>query len=132
MHGKEGEKTNSKVTSLADGSLVAGSSDAVTGGQINTIAASLAKILGGKASFSADGTFTAPSYDLSTVSKEGDVTNKSYEGVGTAFSALDANIKNVNARIKEVSQGVAQDSLVWSKDANAFSAQHGEKEDKKK
>uniref|UniRef100_UPI0035D04F67 hypothetical protein n=1 Tax=Bartonella sp. AP1QHHD TaxID=3243474 RepID=UPI0035D04F67 len=131
LHGKEGEKTNSKVTSLADGSLVAGSSDAVTGGQINTIAASLAKILGGKASFSADGTFTAPSYDLSTVSKEGDVTNKSYEGVGTAFSALDANIKNVNARIKEVSQGVAQDSLVWSKDANAFSAQHGEKEDKK-
>ncbi|WP_375639371.1 hypothetical protein, partial [Bartonella sp. MF74HXZ] len=128
LHGeKEGKKQNSKITSLADGSIVAGSSDAVTGGQINTIAASLAKILGGKASFSADGTFTVPSYDLSTVSKEGNVTNKSYEGVETAFKGLDDNIKTVNDRIKEVSQGVAQDSLSWSNESNAFVALHGEK-----
>ncbi|WP_375627898.1 hypothetical protein, partial [Bartonella sp. TT67HLJMS] len=132
LHGeKEGEKTNSKITSLADGSIVAGSSDAITGGQINTIAASLAKILGGKASFGADGTFTVPSYDLSTVSKEGEVTDKSYEGVETAFAGLDKNIKTVNDRIKEVSEGVAQDSLSWSNESNAFVALHGEKEGEK-
>ncbi|WP_330168576.1 YadA-like family protein [Bartonella grahamii] len=129
-HGEENSKTKSKITSLADGSVVVGSSDAVTGGQINTIAVSLAKILGGKTSFSADGTFTVPSYDLSIVSKEGNVTDKSYEGVETAFKGLDDNIKNVNARIKEVSEGVAQDSLSWSKAEGAFVAQH-EKEGKK-
>ncbi|WP_375664278.1 hypothetical protein, partial [Bartonella sp. CL50QHWL] len=128
---EEGKKENSKITSLADGSIVSGSSDAVTGGQINTIAASLSKILGGKSSFSADGTFTVPSYDLSTVSKDGEVTDKPYEGVEKAFKGLDTNIKTVNARIKEVSEGVAQDSLLWSNESNAFVAQHKTEEGKK-
>ncbi|UNF53817.1 hypothetical protein MNL01_00205 [Bartonella krasnovii] len=57
----------------------------------------------------------------------GKITDSSFNDVGSAFAGLDINIKNVNQRIKEVSEGVAQDSLSWSKEANAFSAQHGKK-----
>ncbi|PIT67735.1 hypothetical protein CER18_09790, partial [Bartonella tribocorum] len=78
-----------------------------------------------------DGGLTQPIYQLSDVSKDGQVTGKSFTDVGSAFSGLDTNIKNVNDRIKEVSQGVAQDSLSWSKDDNAFVAKHGEKEGSK-
>ncbi|WP_208439311.1 hypothetical protein, partial [Bartonella tribocorum] len=66
------------------------------------------------------------------IAKDGVVTASSLDGVGTALAGLDSNIKNVNQRIKEVSQGVAQDSLNWSKDANAFLAQHGDKEENSK
>ncbi|WP_187147395.1 YadA-like family protein [Bartonella grahamii] len=125
LHGEKESKTNSKITSLADGSIVSGSSDAVTGGQLHSITDDLSKLLGGAVSF--DGkNFKGLKYDLSTVSKEGVVTDKPYEGVETAFKGLDDNIKNVNARIKEVSEGVAQDSLSWSNESNAFIAQHGE------
>ncbi|WP_330168587.1 YadA-like family protein [Bartonella grahamii] len=124
LHGDKESKTNSKITSLAAGSIASGSSDAVNGGQLHTITDDLSKILGGTVSFDGEN-FKGPKYDLSTVSKEGNVTDKSYEGVETAFKGLDDNIKNVNARIKEVSEGVAQDSLNWSKAEGAFVAQHG-------
>ncbi|WP_273787750.1 YadA-like family protein, partial [Bartonella grahamii] len=125
LHGEDGKKENSKITSLADGSIASGSSDAVNGGQLHSITDDLSKLLGGSVSF--DGkNFTGLKYDLSTVSKEGVVTDKPYEGVETAFKGLDDNIKNVNARIKEVSEGVAQDSLSWSKAEGAFVALHGE------
>ncbi|EJF82108.1 hypothetical protein MCU_01612, partial [Bartonella elizabethae Re6043vi] len=72
------------------------------------------------------GVFTGPSYKLSSVDTYGQVKSTEFTDVGSAFTGLDKNIKNVNDRIKEVSEGVAQDSLSWSKDDNAFSAQHGE------
>ncbi|EJF96774.1 hypothetical protein ME9_00439, partial [Bartonella taylorii 8TBB] len=50
--------------------------------------------------------------------------------IGSAFTGLNNNIKNVNQRIKEVSEGVAQDSLSWSKEDDAFVAKHGENEQK--
>ncbi|QEE08460.1 surface protein/Bartonella adhesin [Bartonella kosoyi] len=115
---------------IADGQIADKSHDAVTGGQINTLSQDVAHFLGGEATFK-DGTFTGPTYKLSSVSEEGTVTDKSFTDVGSAFSGLDNNIKNVNDRIKEVSEGVAQDSLSWSKDDNAFSAQHGEGKERK-
>ncbi|WP_273759001.1 hypothetical protein, partial [Bartonella sp. AU55XJBT] len=130
QHGTGDTKANSKITFLAEGSIAAGSSDAVTGGQINTIVSGVTSALGGNASFSVDGTFTGPTYGLSKVSKTGDVTKESYEGVEKAFKGIDENIKTVNARIKDVSEGVAQDSLLWSSTEGAFVAQHGEKDSK--
>ncbi|QEE08461.1 surface protein/Bartonella adhesin [Bartonella kosoyi] len=121
------EKTLTALHNIADGAISSESHDAINGGQINKIGEDIAKSLGGNAAFN-NGAFTGPTYKLSYVATDGKVTKSSYQGVGTAFAGLDTNIKNVNQRIKEVSEGVAQDSLSWSKDVNAFSAQHGEEE----
>ncbi|UNF43962.1 Vomp family autotransporter [Bartonella krasnovii] len=110
---------------VADGIIADKSHDAITGGQIYKIGEDIAKFLGGSAAFN-NGAFTGPTYILSEISKEDKVTNKSFNDVGSAFEGLDENIKNVNQRIKEVSEGVAQDSLSWSKKKGAFVAVHGE------
>ncbi|WP_139412710.1 Vomp family autotransporter [Bartonella mastomydis] len=121
------DKTLTALHNIADGTISSESHDAINGKQINKIGEDIAKSLGGNAAFN-NGAFTGPTYKLSYIAKDGVVTESSLDGVGTAFAALDTNIKHVNQRIKEVSEGVAQDSLSWSKDANAFSAQHGEEE----
>ncbi|PIT67811.1 hypothetical protein CER18_09515, partial [Bartonella tribocorum] len=125
------DKTATALHNVADGAISKHSHDAVTGGQIHTIGEEVAKYLGGGAAFSG-GAFTGPTYKLSSVSEEGRVKPKDFNDVGSAFTGLDDNIKNVNKRIKEVSQGVAQDSLNWSKESNAFLAQHGDKEENSK
>ncbi|WP_375692409.1 YadA-like family protein [Bartonella sp. AP4SXKL] len=130
-HGeKDGEKENSKITSLAAGSIISASSDAINGDQLHTITEDLSKILGGDVSF--DGkNFKVPEYKLSNIDEKGVVTDKPHTDVGSAFKGLDDNIKNVNARIKEVSEGVAQDSLSWSDGDKAFIALHGKGDDRK-
>ncbi|WP_208439261.1 hypothetical protein, partial [Bartonella tribocorum] len=124
-------KAPTALHNVADGQIAENSHDAVTGGQINKIGSDVSKFLGGGSSFKG-GTLTEPSYQLSSIAKDGKVTDRSFGGVGTAFSGLDENIKNVNDRIKEVSQGVAQDALLWNKETKAFVAQHGDKEENSK
>ncbi|EJF92164.1 hypothetical protein ME9_01619, partial [Bartonella taylorii 8TBB] len=109
---------------VADGLIAKGSHDVVNGNQINTLSQDVAKFLGGDASFK-DGSFTQPTYKLSHVSEDGQVSKTAFNDVGGAFTGLDENIKNVNQRIKDISQGVAQDSLQWSKEDHAFVAKHG-------
>ncbi|MDD9334334.1 MAG: hypothetical protein PV354_12030, partial [Bartonella sp.] len=53
------------------------------------------------------------------------VKRAQFNDVGSAFVGLDENIKNVHDRIKDISQGVAQDSLLWDEDEQAFVAKHG-------
>ncbi|WP_019220753.1 Vomp family autotransporter [Bartonella senegalensis] len=124
------EKTLTTLHNVADGAISSESHDAINGQQINKIGEDIAKFLGGASSFK-NGVLTEPTYKLSDVAKDGKVTKSSYQGVELAFAGLDTNIKNVNDRIKEVSQGVAQDSLLWSKTDKAFSAQHGEDQERK-
>uniref|UniRef100_UPI0035D0A007 Vomp family autotransporter n=1 Tax=Bartonella sp. AA97HXZ TaxID=1460972 RepID=UPI0035D0A007 len=112
---------------VKDGAIGESSHDAVNGSQINTISQNVAKFLGGDAKF-VEGTFTGPTYKLSKVDTAGNITNGSFDNVGSAFTGLDENIKNVNARIKEVSEGVAQDSLSWSEGEKSFVALHGGKD----
>ncbi|WP_254492770.1 Vomp family autotransporter [Bartonella sp. B1099] len=116
--------TPTALHNVANGIISDKSHDAITGGQIYKIGGDIAKFLGGDAAFN-NGVFTGPTYALSEVSKEGQVTDKPFSDVGTAFAGLDSNIKNVNDRIKEVSQEIAQDSLLWSKQDGAFVASHG-------
>ncbi len=110
---------------VADGQIAEKSHDVVTGGQIHTISQDVAQFLGGDTAFK-EGSFTGPTYQLSQVNAHGQVETTEFKDVGSAFTGLDTNIKNVNQRIKEVSEGVAQDSLSWSKEESAFSALHGE------
>ncbi|UNF35601.1 Vomp family autotransporter [Bartonella krasnovii] len=127
--GKGKGSTPVGLHNVANGNIAKDSHDVVTGGQINTISQDVAKFLGGDTSFE-KGSFTGPTYKLSEVDTHGQVSSTEFKDVGSAFAGLDKNIKNVNDRIKEVSEGVAQDSLSWSKEANAFSAQHGEGKDR--
>ncbi len=55
---------NQKVTNVASGSVAAGSTDAVNGGQLYNTAASVANALGGGSTVNADGTVSAPSYTI--------------------------------------------------------------------
>ncbi|EJF85266.1 hypothetical protein MCW_00897, partial [Cardidatus Bartonella washoeensis 085-0475] len=110
---------------VANGNISKDSHDAINGSQINTISGDVAKFLGGNASFE-NGTFKGPIYNLSSITTDGMSTPIAFTDVGSAFVGLDTNIKNVNERIKEVSQGVAQDSLSWNEAAGAFVATHGE------
>ncbi|WP_246790023.1 YadA-like family protein [Bartonella taylorii] len=122
--GKGKDSTPVGLHNVADGKIAENSHDVVTGGQINKIGGDIAKFLGREASFK-DGALTQPTYKLSQIAKDGVVTENSFNDVGVAFGGLDTNIKNVNQRIKEVSENVVQDSLSWSKEDDAFVAKHG-------
>ncbi|WP_455466256.1 Vomp family autotransporter [Bartonella sp. B39] len=122
--GRGKDSTAVGLHNVTDCQVAENSHDAITGGQVNKIGEDAAKFLGSSAVFKED-SFTQSTYKLSHIATDGIVTGKPYEGVEKAFKGLDENIKIVNNRIKEVSEGVAQDSLSWSNESNAFVAQHG-------
>ncbi|WP_375610049.1 MULTISPECIES: YadA-like family protein [unclassified Bartonella] len=128
--GKGKDSTPVALHNVASGSIADNSTDVINGGQVHILSMDIAKLLGGDAEFK-DGAFKGPTYNLSSIDKGGEVTDKPHSDVGSAFKGLDENIKNVNARIKEVSEGVAQDSLSWSDGEKAFVALHGEGDDRK-
>ncbi|EJF89974.1 hypothetical protein ME1_00199, partial [Bartonella vinsonii subsp. arupensis OK-94-513] len=123
------DKSPVGLHNIADGKISKGSHDAITGGQVNKIGEDVAKFLGGGTGFN-NGTFTGPTYNLSKVDADGQVEKKSFNDIAQAFTGLDENIKNVNQRIKDVSENVAQDSLNWNEEKKAFVATHGEEGNK--
>ncbi|WP_375679418.1 MULTISPECIES: Vomp family autotransporter [unclassified Bartonella] len=126
-HEKDGRKTDSKITHLLNGDISEDSTDAVNGSQINKISKDIAKYFGGGTEFN-NGVFSGPQYNLSTVSTDGKVEQKTFEDVGSALTGLDANIKNVNKHIRHVTNEFdkfSQDALLWSEKDQAFVARHG-------
>uniref|UniRef100_UPI0035D0F57F Vomp family autotransporter n=1 Tax=Bartonella sp. AP4SXKL TaxID=3243496 RepID=UPI0035D0F57F len=140
--GKGKGSTPVGLHNIAEGQISENSHDAVNGGQISKVSQDIAKYLGGGTSFK-DGTFTGPTYKLSSVDAKGEVVEKSYGDVGLAIEGIDTNFKNVNnnltnkfneltENITNITQEVQGDALLWNKDAEAFVAMHGEKESKSK
>jgi trimeric autotransporter adhesin len=79
------------LDNVAPGSTVAGSTQAINGGQLNTSLASVAANLGGGSAYDpVTGTVTAPSYTIGATA---------YNNVGSALGALDASV-NGGAGIK--------------------------------
>jgi trimeric autotransporter adhesin len=79
---------------LGAGSLASDSTDAVNGGQVNTLATSLASALGGGSTFDAStGTITAPSYTIQ---------GSTYSSVGSALSAVDSNLTNLQNKLNNL------------------------------
>ncbi|EJF96737.1 hypothetical protein ME9_00442, partial [Bartonella taylorii 8TBB] len=120
---------------VADGLIAKGSHDVVNGNQINTLSQDVAKFLGGDASFK-DGSFTHPTYELSSVSEDGQISKSVFNDVGSAFSGLGASVKNVNnhltnvvqnfdEKITNITQEIQGDTLLWSDADKAFVAKHG-------
>ncbi|EJF83318.1 Vomp family autotransporter [Bartonella rattimassiliensis] len=118
------------ISGVADGSFKKDSTEAVNGSQINTISGVIAKSFGGDAAFQ-DGVFVGPSYNLSKVSTDGTVEQKTFKNVGDALEGLDVNVRNVNKHIQYVDKKfddkfdqLSQDALLWSKTEGAFVALH--------
>jgi autotransporter adhesin len=75
------------LLNVADGQIVAAGHDAVNGGQLYSTANSVANALGGGSSVLADGTLSAPSYQIS---------GTTYSDVGAALNAVDGQIDQIN------------------------------------
>ncbi|ENN95481.1 surface protein/Bartonella adhesin [Bartonella vinsonii subsp. berkhoffii str. Tweed] len=136
-HGEKDSKTNSKITSLLDGTINENSTDAVTGKQLHTLGDKVAKTFGGGAGYEG-GKWTAPKFTVKTVNEDGSaVEEQSYETVAAAFAGVGdsfekvkdsfANIKNeITKEIEKEITTVQGDALLWSEKDHAFVAQHGE------
>ncbi|MDO3443960.1 YadA-like family protein [Agrobacterium sp. V1] len=106
----------------ASSQLAGVGADETVVGRIADLGQSTADALGGGAAVNSDGTVTAPSYGIATITPDGTKQDPTaHNNVGDALSALDGNIDTVNTRVDDL----AGDSLLWSDDEGAFSATHG-------
>ncbi|WP_313340991.1 YadA-like family protein [Stenotrophomonas sp.] len=96
------------VSNLANGAVAAGSTDAVNGSQLSATNTAVANYFGGLTAFDpATGTWTAPSFQISTISTGGAVAQGVYDNASDAFAAVDGSLVNLNTQINNMSTGVS-------------------------
>ena len=89
-----------KVTNVAAGSILAGSSDAITGDQLFSTHQTVASYFGGSTVYNGStGLWTAPTFNISTIATDGTITGNDYSNVTAAFSAVDGSLRVLNQRI---------------------------------
>ncbi|XFC39354.1 YadA-like family protein [Stenotrophomonas indicatrix] len=89
-----------KVTNVAAGSILAGSSDAITGDQLFSTHQTVASYFGGSTVYNGStGLWTAPTFSISTIATDGTITGNDYSNVTAAFSAVDGSLRVLNQRI---------------------------------
>ncbi|EJF79937.1 hypothetical protein MCO_00514 [Bartonella sp. DB5-6] len=123
LHGKDKEKTNSKLKFLLDGDISKGSTDAITGNQLYLMSNQLANYFGGGAKYE-NGQWTAPNFQISQVNADGTVGEKTYNNVSEAFGGINNGMSNINNRIDEIKNNIDSDVLHWNKDKGAYDASH--------
>ncbi|PIT67800.1 hypothetical protein CER18_09550, partial [Bartonella tribocorum] len=117
-HGTEGDKKNSKITSLANGSVTKDSTDAITGSQLYSMNNTLASYFGGGAKYE-NGEWAAPTFKVTQFSGDGKSSEETYNNVADAFGGVNSSFKglhnemtnavtNINNQISQV----VSDSLV--------------------
>lgn len=87
-----------RLTGVAAGSLAAGSSDAVTGGQVAEMTNSIASAMGGGMAMDAAGQMTAPTYSI---------RGRNYNSVGTAFAAIDGDVGDLQNEVARIGKSSA-------------------------
>ena len=94
------------IGNLAGGAVTAGSLEAVNGGQLAGTNAAIASFFGGRAAFDpASGAFTAPLFEISTISTSGAIAKGLYENATDAFAAVDGSLVNLNTQITDIRNG---------------------------
>ncbi|MEN4956878.1 YadA-like family protein [Stenotrophomonas indicatrix] len=89
-----------KVTNVAAGSILAGSSDAITGDQLFSTHQTVASYFGGSTVYNGStGLWSAPTFNISTIATDGTITGNDYSNVTAAFSAVDGSLRVLNQRI---------------------------------
>ncbi|XMM86839.1 ESPR-type extended signal peptide-containing protein [Stenotrophomonas maltophilia] len=91
------------IGNLAAGAVTAGSLEAVNGGQLAATNAAIASFFGGRAAFDpASGAFTAPLFEISTISTGGAIAKGLYTNATDAFAAVDGSLVNLNSQITDI------------------------------
>lgn len=94
------------IGNLAGGAVTAGSLEAVNGGQLAATNAAIASFFGGRAAFDpASGAFTAPLFEISTISTTGAIAQGLYTNATDAFAAVDGSLVNLNTQITDIRNG---------------------------
>jgi len=89
-----------KISNVAAGSVLAGSSDAINGDQLFATHATIASYFGGSTVYNgATSLWTAPSFSISSIATDGSITLNDYSNVTAAFSAVDGSLRTLNQRI---------------------------------
>lgn len=102
----DGTGTAVGIGNLADGSVLAGSRDAITGNQLAQTNSAVVSFFGGTTMFDAGtGAWTGPTFSISSISTTGAVTRNDYPDVTNAFAAVDASLTNLNSRITQIQPG---------------------------
>ncbi|WP_295553667.1 ESPR-type extended signal peptide-containing protein [uncultured Stenotrophomonas sp.] len=94
------------IGNLAGGAVTAGSLEAVNGGQLAATNTAIASFFGGRAAFDpASGAFTAPLFEISTISTGGAIAKGLYTNATDAFAAVDGSLVNLNTQITDIRNG---------------------------
>ncbi|HGM5044262.1 TPA: ESPR-type extended signal peptide-containing protein [Stenotrophomonas maltophilia] len=97
-----------KVTNVAAGSILAGSSDAITGDQLFSTNSTIANYFGGTTAYNGTtNVWTAPKFSISSIATDGTFTSGDYNNVTAAFTAVDGSLKVLNQRITNGGGGSA-------------------------
>ena len=96
------------VRNVADGSVTAGSLDAINGGQLAATNDAVASAIGGTMQFnSSTGQWSAASFNVTSINSAGASTQQTFGNVTEALEAMDGSIVNVNKRIDNIQNGGA-------------------------
>ena len=91
---------------LAAGAISATSTEAVNGSQLFTSNDAITRFFGGRTAFDpATGAFTAPLFEISTISGDGAIAQGAYENATDAFDAVDGSLVNLNTQINDIRNG---------------------------
>jgi len=94
------------LSNLAAGTISAGSTEAVNGSQLFTSNDAITRFFGGRTAFDpATGAFTAPLFEISTISDDGAIAQGAYENATDAFDAVDGSLVNLNTQINDIRNG---------------------------
>ncbi|WP_455478676.1 YadA-like family protein [Bartonella sp. B10] len=93
------EKSNSKITYLASGTISKTSTDAINGSQIYDLTEQFVHYLDGRAGYGADGQWTAPNFTIKIVNADGKTEDKTYKTVSEAFTGMNSSISSLYQEI---------------------------------
>jgi hypothetical protein len=96
------------VRNVAEGSVVAGSRDAINGGQLATTNEALASAIGGTLQYnSTTGQWSSASFTVNSINASGGTNQQVLNNVTDALAVMDGSIVNVNKRIDNIQNGGA-------------------------
>ncbi|MDG2524447.1 ESPR-type extended signal peptide-containing protein [Stenotrophomonas sp. HITSZ_GD] len=99
-----------QIVNVAAGAVAQGSTDAVNGGQLYATNSQVANYFGGTTTYDSNtGTWTGPSFNITSVSTTGGTTRTTYNNVSSAFEAVDGSIVNINQRIDNLQDGAGSE-----------------------
>lgn len=118
----DGSGTAVVMDNVADGRVLAGSRQAITGNQLHGGYQAVSSYFGGTTAFDGNtGSWSAPTFSISSIATDGSLSTGDYSNVTVAFSAVDASLRTLNQRIDNVQPGSAYLAVNSSK-AGAIAA----------